>query len=82
MSLQLTCGAQGRPGALCCSGDPGAQGEEVLLNHSSFVLEERDDWEVISENTEPSLTLTGGVQSRVLVGLVDVDEGEVISIGM
>lgn len=37
---------------------------------------------MISENTEPSLTLTGGVESRVLVGLVDVDEREVISIGM
>lgn len=37
---------------------------------------------MISENTEPSLTLAGGVQSRVLVGLVDVDEGEVISVRM
>lgn len=37
---------------------------------------------MISENAEPSLTLSGGVQNRVLVGLVDVDEGEVISVRM
>lgn len=37
---------------------------------------------MISENAEPSLTLAGSVQSRVLVGLVDIDKGEVISVRM
>lgn len=37
---------------------------------------------MISENAEPSLTLAGGIQSHILVGLVDIDEGEVISVRM
>ena len=54
-----------------------------MLNHNSALFwEGKEDQEVVSENTEPSLTLAGGVQSRVLVGLVDVDEGEVISVRM
>lgn len=36
-------------------------------------------WEGESQH---ALTLAGGIQSRVLVGLVDVDEGKVISLGM
>lgn len=38
--------------------------------------------ELISQTHKHSLTVTGGIQSYVLVGLVNVDEGKVISFRM
>lgn len=48
--------------------------ERVLGEEAAALI-----WEGESQH---ALTLAGRIQSRVLVGLVNVDEGKVISLGM
>lgn len=58
------------------------EGGRLTSSHSAYFGKERWTWKVIYENHKHSLTLAGGIQSCVLVGLVNVDEGEVITFRM